>query len=378
MRIIALLLLAFFIGITPANAAHEPVTVTGTGLTSLSNVKKAALSDALCAAVREVIGVQVKSETLVKNLQLINDKIITKSDGYVKKWDVLKEDTQGAEYIITIKAWVEEGALNKDLFMNGIEVEQVYDWAGKPRILVVISDYIDGKTSLTAFMQPQLEGLLKNKGMTILSGEQLKAIKTRDVELAAKNSDKAIALGKRFGAEIVIVGKTVSTFSRALDVEGFKYYFYTTQFDAKAYRTSNAEILLSKVYTETKSEQDTSAMGKHDAAVRSISNTLDQHAQDIVYNVVKHWYDGMSKASTYQLIISGVKSQEVTALSSLITALPDVSAVHRRSFNRGVAELEVEFLGVQSCLIEALEGNQKIPLDVVSDEPFRINLEKRK
>jgi len=378
MRTILLVLFAVLIGTAQVHAALEPVTATGRSVKSLPDAEKIALTDALRNAVKEVLGVQVKSETLVKDYQLINDKILTRADGYVRKWEVLKEETQGEELAITIKGWVEQGVLNKDLFMNGIEVEQVYDWAGKPRILVVISDYIDGKVSLTAFMQPQLEGLLKNKGMTILSGDQLKAIKARDVELAAKDSNKAIALGKRFGAEIVIVGNTVSNYSRSLDVSGFKYYFYTTQFDAKAYRTSNAEILLSKVYTETKSENDTSAMGKYDAAVRSISNTLDQHAQDIVYNVVKHWYDGMSRASTFQLIVSGVKSPEVTSLSAFISALPDVTAVHRRSFNRGVAELEVEYLGAQSVLIEALENNKKLPLEIVSDEPFRINLEKRK
>jgi hypothetical protein len=375
-----LLIFLFALTITPQSvcAVQDFVTVTGSCGTSNANFKKVALREALRSAVQDVLGVQVKSETLVKNFQLINDKILTRVDGYVRKWEVLKEENSGDEYAVTIKAWVEQGLLNKDLFMNGIDVEQVYDWAGKPRILVVVNDYIDSKQSITAFMQPQLEGLLKNRGMTILSGEQLKEIKARDVELASKNSNTAIALGKRYGAEIVIVGKTVSAFSRELDVAGFKYYFYTTQFDAKAYRTSNAEILLSKVYTDTKGEQDTSAMGKHDAAVRSISNILDQHAQDIVFNVVKHWYDGMSKGHTYQLIVSGIKSQEVTALTSYLSALQDVSAVHRRSFNRGVAELEVEYLGVQSSLIDALESGKKVPLEVIGDEPFRINLEKRK
>jgi hypothetical protein len=356
----------------------EKVTVVGRVDGSQTDPKGAALKEAFRVAVEQAVGFQVKSETMVQNAQLISDRILVKSEGYVKKWQQIREGRDGAHYFIEIEALVHRGLLNKDLFLNGIDVQQVYDWIGKPRLLVLINDNIDGKGSLTGFARAEVESLFKAKGVMVLSHEQLKNIQQRDVQLAFDRPDKAAALGKRFGAEIVIVGTCLSQFSRELDIAGFKQVFYSAQLDAKAYRTSNAEILMAKVYTETPGENDTSAMGKKDAAVRAIQNIVRISAKDIVYQVVKHWSDGLSKASTYQFIISGVKGSEATALEKYIAKLPDVLNVFRRSYNRGTAEIEVECNAPQSTLVEALENNKGVALTLVSEEPFRISFEKAK
>lgn len=352
----------------------QMVVADGTGTAS----KKVALANAFVNAVQLAIGVQVKSETIVENAQLIKDKIYAKSEGYVKKWEVVEERKEGESFYVKIKAWIGKGELNKELFLNGIDVEQVYDWIGKPRILVMVTDYIDGKPALSSFAQTEIESLLKGRGITILSSQQLTAIQKRDATLSFDNPDKAIALGARFGAEIVITGKSVANYSRTLDIGGFKQIFYSTQVDVKAYRTSTAEILMSKAYTEIPGDADTSSMGKHDAAVRSIQNMVKGNGKDIVFQIVKNWYEGMSKAKTYQVIVTGIKNSELTALIASLTSLQDVVSVVKRSYNRGTAEVDIEFNGIQSTLSEAIENYPKVPLILVSEEPYRISLEVRK
>ncbi len=356
----------------------EKVTVVGRVAADQADPKGGALKEAFRIAVEQAVGFQVKSESLVQNSQLISDRILVKAEGYVKKWSVLREGREGDQYVTEITAQVHRGMLNKDLFLNGIDVQQVYDWIGKPRLLVLINDNVDGKNSLTSVARAEVESLFKAKGVMVLSNEQLQKIQQRDVQLAFDRPDKAAALGKRFGAEIVIVGTCLAQFSRELDIAGFKQVFYTAQLDAKAYRTSNAEILMAKVYSETPGENDTSAMGKKDAAQRAIQNIVRISARDIVFQVVKHWSEGLSKGSTYQFIISGVKGSETTALEKYLANLPDVLNVFRRSYNRGTAEIEVECNAPQSSLVEALENYKGVALTLVSEEPYRISFEKAK
>jgi hypothetical protein len=365
--------------VTILAGTSDEVTVTGQAPVESPNHKQTALRAAFKAAVEQVIGVQVKSETLVRDAQLINDKILARSEGFVKKWKSLREWTESGLFSIEISAQVHQGELNKSLFLNGIDVESVYDWIGRPRVLVAVSEEIDGRESATTFAQTELEGLFQAKNISVVHAPQLKAINARDVKLAFDRPDAALALGNRLGAEIVIVGKSVSSHSRDLDIAGYKQIFYSTVLEVKAYRSSNAELLMSAYYAERPGEEtDTSALSKNDAAFRSIRSLVRANSQDVVYRVVKKWFEGISRGSNIQIVVAGVKGSELSAFEKYIASLPDVVNVHRRSYNRGTGELDVEFTGQQSDLVSAVEGKATLSLSLVSDEPHRITFEKEK
>jgi len=156
-----------------------------------------------------------------------------------------------------------------------------------------------------------------------------------------------------------------------------KLVFYTSTLHVKAYNTSNAEILTSHAFTEVPGETDTSAMGKADAAIRSIQNVVQSNAKELVFQVVKQWVEGVSKAKTYQVIVSGVQSVDVGKIERFLKGIAGVQNVYRRSFNQGTAELEVETTMVQATLADLLERNKQVPLDLVSDEPLRLSFEKK-
>jgi len=361
-----------------AEERTDEVVVTGAAPLSGGDYKKEALKNALYNAVEKAVGVQVKSDTMVKNYQVIKDQILMRADGYVKKWEVQAEGNNAGSYQMTIKAWVGKGTLNKDLYLNGIDVEMLYDWIGKPRLAVIVPDIIDGQNAHTTFAQSAIETLFKSKGVRVLSSEQLKRIQQRDAALAFDDPDKALALGQRFGADILIVGKCNSQFSRELVIDPMKMIFYTSTLQVKAYNTSNAEILASNTYAEVPGETDTSAMGKADAAIRSIQNVVETNAKDLVFQVVKHWVESSNKAAVYQVIISGVQSAELAKLERSLSQVAGVQKVFRRSFSRGTAELEIETDMVQSVLTSHIESSKAVPLDLVSEEPFRMTFEKKK
>ncbi|MGE3258065.1 MAG: hypothetical protein AB7J94_00315, partial [Geobacter sp.] len=83
-RILVLAASLLLMAVTTATA--NPITVTGEG-----DSKEHALSAALRQAVEQGIGTLIKSETTVVDSALVDDKIYSRSKGYVKSYKILRE-----------------------------------------------------------------------------------------------------------------------------------------------------------------------------------------------------------------------------------------------------------------------------------------------
>jgi hypothetical protein len=117
---VATLCLAFYSG----SAYAKEVVVTGRG----PDMSKA-YDNAYRNAVEKALGGYIRSETRVENHQLIEDKILSISGGYVKNFDYLEGGCKGGSCYVKIKANVDFFAIKAELIKNQIEVidgEQTY------------------------------------------------------------------------------------------------------------------------------------------------------------------------------------------------------------------------------------------------------------
>ncbi|RLL49146.1 hypothetical protein D8Y20_13270 [Mariprofundus sp. EBB-1] len=85
-----------------ASAAQNEVVVTGYG-----ENRNAAIQDALRSAVAQVVGVFLKSKTLVKDLVVQADLIHTSSHGFIKSYKVVKEKPLDIGYDVDLLVYVE-------------------------------------------------------------------------------------------------------------------------------------------------------------------------------------------------------------------------------------------------------------------------------
>jgi hypothetical protein len=100
---------------SPDELTHEAV---GTGTTG-----DEAIRDALRNAVRAAVGVLVDGEVLIKQEDVISDKVLTYSDGFVSSYDVLKRDQKDGLVTIRIRAHVERRKLLADLRTAGVALD---------------------------------------------------------------------------------------------------------------------------------------------------------------------------------------------------------------------------------------------------------------
>ena len=115
-----------------------------------------AIKDAFRNAVRQVVGAIVDAETLLKNDELIDDKVLTYSGGFVKKFTEVEgsKKASGGLHRIKIKADVERQSVIEKLKAAKISVKEV---DGKSMFAEVVSQ-LEAEKDAAALIKKQFEG----------------------------------------------------------------------------------------------------------------------------------------------------------------------------------------------------------------------------
>ena len=111
------------VSLVPAGGENTPAVKNGAADASLVKVqgrgvgatKDAALKDAYRDAIERAVGLYVDAEQMVKNDELVSDQILTQSNAYIEKYDVVKESESDGLFTMRILATVRKTALTKKL-----------------------------------------------------------------------------------------------------------------------------------------------------------------------------------------------------------------------------------------------------------------------
>jgi hypothetical protein len=370
----------FFTVIISAAASDDSeknsVVSVGSAPVGTESSRKQALNQAFREAIEQVVGIHISSESIVQHYKVLKDEIYAHSEGFVEKWDILEESTDAGMLTLKVKCWVREGRLNKSLFLNGLDVKSIYTWIGEPRVLILMQEFVDGKVSELELSQTDMESIFMEKGIDVFHGQQLENIKERDKSLAFSDAEKAVTLGKRLGVEIVVSGKCIANFSREIQIGQFKQKFYSAIVQVRAYSTESGKLIHSANYSGDKSA-DTSAMGDFDATVNAIKHTINKSKSDILFNIVKNWYDSFSKPKTYQVIVSPIDYEQLESFKNTLYGFEGFSTLFVRSYNNNVAEMDVRYEGLRGDLPKAIITSS-IPYRITRQEQNRIVLERKK
>ncbi len=137
----------------PADPGTPQVIAEGVGATG-----DEALKDAFRNAVRQVVGAVVDAETLVKNDEIISDKVLTYSDGFVKTYEEIGKKQDKGLFRTKIKATVERRSVIAKLQAANITVKDV-DGKG---IFAEVVTQLDAEKNAKELVEKALEGFPLN------------------------------------------------------------------------------------------------------------------------------------------------------------------------------------------------------------------------
>src|SRR5262249_23626931 len=147
------------------------------------------------------------SNSKVENFQLMHDTIITRALGIVTDYTVVSEGKgMGGTYRMKIKAKVSKSVLAK----SWGELQNVLNQIGRPKVMVAITERIDGQLEEQSILETNIEEKLLKSGFDLVARTAMESIRKKEMDDAAVsgNVGKLQAIAKDHDAQIFIAGTT--------------------------------------------------------------------------------------------------------------------------------------------------------------------------
>ena len=378
-----LLLLLSIISVRDASA-QETRTVSAEGVASIQQgaidmARDAALEDAQKRAVEQAIGILIDSQTQVENYQLISDKILSQTKGYISRYNVTGETQEGALLRVRITAEVSLGKLNDDLSAIGILLGQMH----KPRTMIMIAEQNIGHEWHAWWWGNHGEqtdiGVVENTFMDVFTQKGFEfvdhatAAKEIRVTGAYKTQDLSVeqakTLGNQADAEVVIVGKALAKLYGDI---GGGMKSVQADLSAKAVRTDTGQVIATATaHAAAVHITDTTA------GIEALKKASNQAAEQMMEKILSVYSREAGGTRPISITITGLnKTQFVKFKDALRNQVRGIKDLHERSFNGTTARISVDSKVSAQTLSDdlSLRDFGTFTVEVVSSTPNSLEL----
>ena len=326
--------------------------------------RESALNNAFRRAVEQAIGVLVESETMVRNFELLNDRVYSRSAGYVKKYSITGEKIEGDTFRIRINAMVSKVRLEKDLDEIGLLIKK----AGKPRLMLLISEqnmasdkpsywWGSGSSVSMGVAENTLMEKFMGKGFNFVDRQVVLAgmkeeIKAPVSSASALSNETALKLASMGEAEVVIIGQAVAKAGPMLMNTSIRSCQATVS--VRVLNADSGEPLASSSASATVAHVDP-ITGGSEALKKASAEISDK----LISQILAKWKKRVSGAHAIKLSVSGVKFDSMKAFREFLKdKIENVEEIYDRSYKDGIARMDVEISGNTKEMAEELSGKR--------------------
>jgi len=325
-----------------------------------------ALIDAKRNAIHIGLGLLVNSETIVNNYELISDKILSQSAGYVRHYDVISRGSDGDLYRVVISAEVALADLNSDL----LAIQLLKQEKGYPRLMLIGVEKEGDEQKSSVTVQTAIEDELIKKGFDLVDESQVEIIKARDVALHPDDPQMAAALGQRYGAEIIIVFQAMADYEGASDAYGLNLNSYRCTVDARMIYTDTADL-----FASVSGSTYAAAEGKPAAIRLSFQKAGKKISPLIIEKILQNWQERKNKL---ELVVNGITYEEMILIKDRLQILRRVNAVGAPKFDQGVAVFHLQGdLGAEELAKKLMEQKDIPSLEITGLSSSRVETRKK-
>ena len=333
-------------------AASERVTAVGTAeivdgdeLKSRARALRVAREEAAIRAIEATLG----EATVIDNFTIIESSLAPYVNDLINVDSVLDESTDGTLYRVRVAC-----SYDSDLIMEqAIELGLLKD-AGrqyKPRIIVVIPEQDRGRYTPHPSAETSIVGELARQHFYVVDQQRVDEIRYTDQALAAARGDVAAAeaIGRKFGAEVIITGEASSQEVKSA-VAGTVSCRASVQ--ARAVKTDTGQII--------------GAEDSHQSAIEATRELASREClrlagKDVAHSLmlqVLDWEGADEELGRrITVYIPKVSYDRLEKIKKLLSEdIPQVEEFLQRSYTERTAELEVVFKGSSQELADLLQG----------------------
>lgn len=340
-----------------ARSAGVEITVTGLGSILANDVSAArdkAIDDAMRKAVQQALGTHIKSETLVKNFQLVEDRILSWSSGYVSQYTIVREGAGKYDtYEVEMRALVNLSDLKSD----DNALAELLD-KENPRVMVMIAEQNIGDTDRFRYFEVDMTAAetaiidaFRNKGFEVIDPSMAKANQDRDAVLAALEGDakQAAAIAAAQQAELIVTGKAAAKVATGFNLGGMKSC--QANLTVRVVRAGDARIVATASEHAAHPHIDELTGG-----TMAIEKAAKKSGETIIGKVIAEAQKNFYNENSITVQVRGHKdyAELQKFVSTLKHYLRGVKNIYERSNNAVFAVLDVKILGTASQLAREL------------------------
>lgn len=333
-----------------------------------------AIADAQRKAVEQAVGVLMSSESLVENYDLVSDRILTQSAGYIQSYTIIAEDQTDTEYRVTIQAVIGTGSLDADLQA----IQHLIRQKGNPRMMLLVEETIEGATQAgigsggISQAETRLSQAFLDAGFEVVDSATVTANINRDQALKAVEGDAAAAaaLGNQYGADVIITATAAASAGEKILNTSMKSH--QAAITAKVVRADTGAVITTVTEQAKQAHIDDLTGG-----AAAIEKAAQQLADTLIPRILEQWRQEIQTATTIQLMVSNVSFAQLRTLKAVLSdEIRGVQEVYQRSFQANTARLDVEIQSTTEQLAEELFAKEfeAFSLDITGMSENRIDL----
>ena len=325
---------------TSINPAYETEVVEAEGMApivdgNVEGARKTALGEAMKNALGLVVGVYVSQDAMVSKSILIDESITSQTEGYIEKYETLKEWRDGEFYKTRIRANVRKEDLAAKLRTLETEPQKL----GNPVVGFDIKESVDSKPQHTNYAE---------------------------LEIKSKFSEAGFITGEKDKADIVIKGEAQTSFNTREGLGGF--VSYRAGISISGVKQGSLETLASV-------QESAGGIDLNDiaAARASLINAAKKAADPLKEKVLA----ALKEKSIVRLNLANVKTMnDLSDFTKLLRNIPAVRASWVRSFSGGIAVMDVGMhKGGAADLSQLLMKNSKRPVKINRTSSYDLDAE---
>ncbi len=360
-------------------AVDKEVVSEGFGAVDGGNVelaKKDAVTDALRRALEKEIGAQITSTTVMKNYQLVSDKITSKVQGYIKKWDIVSSKEANGVVTVVVKAIVKEDSLKNDLEMIRTTLERM----NNPKIVFMIAEqnvgadysYWWGKsgghsTDLQASENAMTEVLIGSGFKIVDRSILMKNIKVKPAFQSAEvSAADVLEMTTGIDADFVIFGKAFA--KQGNKVMGSDMISVQSTIVVKVANLRNAQVVGTANERGAKVNIDPVSAGTDSIAMAS-----KKAAEKLIKDMMKSWNEQLNNGDEIEVVVSKIAdSSSAFKYENEMKKISNVTSVLFDKLENTTARFRILFIGESNDLAQKL---QTLKLKIVEINSKKIVLE---
>lgn len=333
-----------------ATAELPPSLVEAEGYAAITGGRKdlareAALQNAFRRAVEQVVGVAVESRTVVKDSELLNDKIFSRSRGFIKTYRITTEKAESDAYRVTVQAAVSRYRLEKELDNVGLLIRKL----GKPRVAIVIMEHNgDGPSAPGGIVETELTGNFSKKGYAMVDRQAMIAVEREAAKGQGGHTDAVVRAAAGGGAEVVIIGQAAARHGAA--VGGTSFRPVQASVTVRAVEVDTGELMATASSTQQALNVNPSAAG-----TEALQKAAAELSEQLNRQMVAAWNKRLTGLRTLRLTVAALPASEVQRLKdALKEQMGQVEHVHDRGYRNQQLRLDLEVTGATQSVIDEL------------------------